>query len=49
MYSQVLNTIKTDYIEDRLKEMVKIPSVIGQEAELAEYLREILSNMIITF
>ncbi len=45
MYSQVLNKIKKDYIEDRLKEMVKIPSVIGQEADLAEYLRDILSYM----
>lgn len=42
---QVLNKINETYIVEILNEMIKIPSIIGQEADFAEFLKTELMSM----
>lgn len=43
--SPILKQIKEKYIVDLLKEMISIPSIIGQEADLAEFLSGELNKL----
>lgn len=45
MYDDLINHLDEKYCLNQLKEMIKIPSIVGQEKELTEYLRNELDSL----